>query len=219
MNYWGLCIPVLGGKAACTGEVLADLASLKYGTMPAHIATEMYQSRATKGKSDADLFDDSLCCLKPVEEIRKLFFDDEKLLRNAPRDPRDNLDPGAVQYITQLLQIWFSQWKRGSACSNWLEFFTRLVRGLSCGTVDVEGDGQTQWACVRFVKAMDKALDTIVRMHVLLDHCFKKKHASGNFLDHFETLIPGAAMQDLTDTKSSLTKYRRQHDVPAVRLH
>jgi len=213
-------------------EPVAELLALKYSILPYRFARDSARLLAARMKDDAEYqatdnerFDASLALVKAIEDLSSVFFDKDRLLSTEPRDVRENMDTGAIDYIGVLIRTWFSRWpaadrdEQGEGPADpWRHFSMQLLAGQGLDQHQLEFFGQeprAQEALAAQVRAAyDKALCTAVRMHVVLQHAFgrwSQSSAIGQprfFLDYVEGLIPAEARIGLPDTFAKLGKYR-----------
>jgi hypothetical protein len=150
----------------------------------------VYTPQQKRAKSE---FSISQSLLLQVESVKKRFWNDFELLHKHPKNLCDNLNPLAVDYLVMVIRSWFLFWvsaddandsRRSSAESTilWLKFASRIVDNFDCN-FPAEFRGElVQLLGEALETTLDKALETIVRMHKVLDHAYQKRRADPSFL-------------------------------------
>lgn len=219
-SYWGLFDQLWGGsKDVIPLECQAKMACLKNTVNFQSLAADFYRrvhlevtSQLSSEKPVAQellqfKFTDSLALLKAIEEVKGLFWNDQRLLLAQPVDVRDGLDKRVILYIKWLFQLWFSRW--GKSCS-WDDFFLKLVSSQKLpGFIMPTDPGQLQMcsmAAAQLSEAVDKAAAALLRMHVVLDLAWKKHSDSEHthFIQFFESQILPEALAGMSLTKQKL---------------
>jgi len=145
-------------------------------------------------------FYDRLSLLGPVDSIRSQYWKDREFALQNVTDVACGLQPRSIVYIELLVRMWFASWKgaehdkpladcsdnRKDTHSGWLAFVVQMVQWregnrnqVFCSTAECSHLHVDHTIIIDEVldpvrEAMDVALESIVRMHRVLEHAFQR---------------------------------------------
>jgi len=191
-------------------------------------------------------FYDRLSLLAPVDEIRSQYWKDRDFAVQNVTDVSCGLQPRSIVYVELIVRMWFRSWKRAEhgktladdtgnqkdVDSGWLFFVVQMVQwregnrnrvfcsATECSHIHVDHTVTMEKVLHPVREAIDVALESIVRMHHVLEHAFRRckvEFPGGvagvaydnfpSFLSFFKSLIPPLALIGLPCTRAKLSKY------------